>query len=123
VSNETFQTLPVLAFLLELAILAWGLWRRDARPIVMLNGLAAIGLTVPLGFALAQGPERWAEGLYPPMIALFAFEVATLAASVGWMVRPSRALAMIAGLAFVLNMVLTVAVMVFALTFQVKVEL
>ncbi len=108
---------------MEVAVLGWGLRRADAAPMIIFNGVAAIGFAIPLGFALAAGPDRWAAGLYAAMIVLFAFELATLATSLGCALRPDRALRVLASVEFAAHVLLTLAAAVFALTFPVNLEL
>ena len=122
-SNETLGALPVLALLLQFAILGWRLRAGDARPMMVLNVLAAIGLGIPLGGEVASGPERWAEGFYPALCALFAFELVLLATSLGWLARRDPGLGVLAHVGFGVHVLLTIAVLIFVLTFQVKVEL
>ena len=122
-SNETVEALPILALLLQFAILGWRLWARDARPLMALNVLAAIGAAIPFGVGLASGPQDWAEGFYPALCALFVFELLLLATSLGWLARRDPRLGVLAHIGFGVHVLLTAAALVFILTFQVKVEL
>jgi hypothetical protein len=122
-SNEIFQALPVIALIVEATVLGWALRRADAAPMIIFNGVAAIGLAIPLVFALAAGPDRWAAGLYGAMIVLFAFQLATLATSLACALHPDSALRVLASVEFAAYGLLTLAAAVFALTFRVNLEL
>ena len=118
-SNETLQSLPLLALFLQLAVLGWRWRRRDARPMRVLNAVAAVALAIPLGLALAQGPERWADGFYLAMAALLAFEMAVLATTLGAFLRHDRALGALAGFEFAVHFLLTTAALIFVMTFRI----
>ena len=122
-SNEMFEALPVGALLLELLVLGWRLWRGDVRPIAALNGVVALGLGVPLFSAVAAGPAGWADGVYAALTALFAFQLLALGTSLAWAARRSPLLTVLVELVFAIYVLITLAVAIFALTFEVKVEL
>ena len=122
-SNQTFEALPLAALVLQMLVLGWRLWRGDMGPMAALNGVMAAGLAIPLGLAVTAGPAGWAEGVYATLAGLFAFALAVLATSLGWTARRAPWLGVLVALEFALTLLMTLAATIFALTFEVKVEL
>lgn len=118
-SNETLEALPILALLLQFAVLGWRFWGGDARPMMALNVLAAIGAGIPLGVGVVRGPWGWAEGFYAALCVLFAFELFLLATSLGWLARRDPRSGVLAHVGFGVHVLLTVAALVFVLTFRI----
>jgi hypothetical protein len=88
-SNEAFETIPLLAVLAEVAALVWALARRNAESLALVNALGAAGLTLIVGPKLG-GSIEFADVLFLAQLAVLGFALTTLATSLSWLARPAN---------------------------------
>jgi hypothetical protein len=111
-SNEAFQAAIVIAVVVEAAVAAWALARRDLTAVVLLNALGAAGVL------LDHAPEFGliVRGLDWNFLLLLSFELAALATSVLWFAW--RAPSWLVWTAFSVHALLSLALLIFAFTFK-----
>ena len=122
-SNAMLQALPVVALFIEAMVLGWRIRRGDAMPMAVFNGGVAIALTIVLGPTIAEGPDRWADGLHTAMIAPFVGALAVLATSVAYILRRARLARSLIAAEFAILVLMTAAALAFVVTFRINLEL
>jgi hypothetical protein len=111
-SNEVFQAAIALAVVVEAGVAAWALARRGLTAVVLLNGLGAAGVL------LNHAPEFGLviQTLDQNFLLLLTFELITLATSLSWFVW--RAPSWLVWTEFSVHALLSLALLIFALTFK-----
>jgi len=122
-ADQVIEAALFFVLLAQFAAVLGTLPRRGVGSIALCNAVFAIGGGVLLLGALARGPGEWAEGLYPAMMGLLLFELATLATSIGWARLRENWLGQLAIVEFAPHVLTTLAALLFMFTFQVKLEL
>ena len=108
---------PVLIVLSEIVVLAWTLWRKTATPIILFNGLAAATLLLLLVPNLGDAVRTIDEEFRRADFALIAFEAAALATSLLCLIYPK--MRGLAAIEFAIQILLSLGLLGFSLTFKI----
>jgi hypothetical protein len=116
-TNLALEAVASIAVLAQAGALVWALARGDLTSVVVINLLGASGFLVAALPALGVSMKTLDEDFLSLLLALLVFEIVTLATSLLWFFHPN--LAWLAWAEFSIQGLLSLAILIFILTFKV----
>jgi hypothetical protein len=116
-SNLALEAVASIAVLAQAGALVWALARGDLTGVVLTNLLGASGCLAATLPALGVSMKTLDEDFLSLLLALLVFEIVTLATSLLWFLYPQ--LAWLAWTEFSIQGLLSLAILIFILTFKV----
>ena len=115
--NLALEAVAAIAVLAQAGALVWALGRGDLTGVVLINFVGASGFLIATLPTLGVSMKTLDEDFLSLLLALLVFEIVTLATSLSWFFYPN--LAWLAWTEFSIQGLLSLAILVFILTFKV----